>query len=95
MKFYKKNEKIGKYSERDDVFELSWGIMCPFLSGLQNFVIEDSDGPKLKYPKDFNKGDYVANVISSFSKSDSNPQTYAKDRSSYLSLYIYTHKYKS
>lgn len=93
ISYWKKNQKIGKYDSESESFELSWGIMCPFLHGIQNFVVDNNGEWSINYNSDtFDTKKYMTSVIEMFKNADSNPQTFAKDRSNYLDLWIQLNK---
>ena len=88
-------KKIGKYSEKDDTFDLTWAIMCPLLYGLQHYLFEESPGVwNIKYSDKFDKKKYMNYVLDRFKMSGFEPQTFAKDRAIYQDLYIFISDYK-
>ena len=95
LKFLKKHPNIGKYDKSTDEVMMQWGIICPTLYGLKNFLVEDSGKWKIKYPENFNKVEYMNHIINIFkdsSKGKSDLQTFAKDRGTYFELLNYTLK---
>ena len=67
--------------------------MCPFLHGIQNFVVDNNGEWSINYNSDtFDTKKYMTSVIEMFKNADSNPQTFAKDRSNYLDLWIQLNK---
>ncbi len=95
---WKKSEryqKIGKYNQKDDSFDLTWAILCPLLYGLQHFLYEEKSGSwKIKYSDTFDKKAYMNYVLDRFKDSGFEPQTFAKDRAYYQDLYIFVSDYR-
>lgn len=88
-------KKIGKYSEKDDTFDLTWAILCPLLYGLQHYLYEESPGVwNIKYSDKFDKKKYMNYVLDRFRMTGFEPQTFAKDRAIYQDLYIFISDYK-
>jgi hypothetical protein len=88
-------KKIGKYSEKDDTFDLTWAILCPLLYGLQHYLYEESPGVwNIKYSDKFDKKKYMDYVLDRFKMTGFEPQTFAKDRAIYSDLYIFISDYK-
>ena len=88
-------KKIGKYSEKDDTFDLTWAILCPLLYGLQHYLYEESPGVwNIKYSDKFDKKKYMNYVLDRFKMTGFEPQTFAKDRAIYSDLYIFISDYK-
>ena len=88
-------KKIGKYNQKDDLFDLTWAILCPLLYGLQHFLYEEKSGSwKIKYSNSFDKKAYMNYVLDRFKDSGFEPQTFAKDRAYYQDLYIFVSDYK-
>ena len=98
-KYWKRSDKskrLGKYNEKNNTFELAFGVLIPTLYGLSNFITEN---PKtntwdFKLSSKFDKNDYMKTVFDEFKSYDYNPQDFGKDRSVYFKLWIYTSKKK-
>ena len=87
IQFWKKgkgSEKIGKYNEKTDSFELTWAIVCPLLFGLQEFI--DVGTSKYEEPEGFDKIQYMKDIMSEFKEHKYIPQEFAKSKSTYLIL---------
>lgn len=98
ISLWKKNDKyqkIGKYNQKEDSFELTWAILCPLLYGLQHYLYEEKSGSwNIKYSESFDKKAYMNYVLDRFKDSGFEPQTFAKDRAYYQDLYIFVSDYK-
>ncbi len=80
------HQRMGKYNEKDDTFELTWAIVCPVLFGLQNFIQETPNGWIYDEPKSFDKKAYMDFVMAQFKENKYVPQDFAKEKSTYLLL---------
>ena len=93
LPFLKKNPTIGKYNEEKNQISIQWGIICPTLYGLKNFLVESTGKWTIKYPDNFDKKEYMKVIIDMFKDGDigkGNLQTFAKDRSTYSDLKYFT-----
>jgi len=95
INFQKKYEKIGKLNSDKTEIDIQWAIICPALYGLKSFFVSDTGKWKLKYPDNFNKKEYMQKVMDLFKDPDygnGDLQTFAKDRSVYSELKLFTLK---
>jgi hypothetical protein len=89
LKDEKIQKRVGTISNDNKRFELAWAIVCPVLYGLQHFVKEKNDGWSISVPDYFDKNKYMEYVMARFKDKNYVPQDFAKDRATYLDLYIY------
>lgn len=93
LPFIEKNPEIGKYNKERNEISMQWGIICPTLYGLKNFLVESSGNWTIRIPDSFDRKAYMKEIVDMFKDSDKgkgNLQTFAKDRGTYSDLLFYT-----
>lgn len=81
-----KSNRLGKYSTKNNKFELGWAILCPVLHGLRSGVSTGSN-LSFSYPKNWDKKKYMKQVFEHFRYVSAYvPQDFGKTVGTYSAL---------